>query len=105
MITQISMPMIGSSASTMIHPAVLAVVPPSLPFVRSIASNRPIPLLVSTIPSDPLSDPVQPGTTAPRLKGVGTWIYALAASVWMPGNVSNQWAEFGAFGIAMAIVT
>ena len=39
------------------------------------------------------------------ITGVGTWIYALAASVWMPANVSNQYAEFGAFGIAMAIVT
>jgi membrane protein len=39
------------------------------------------------------------------ITGVGTWIYALAASVWMPGNVSSQYAQFGAFGIAMAIVT
>jgi membrane protein len=39
------------------------------------------------------------------ITGVGTWVYALAASVWMPGNVTNQFAEFGAFGIAMAIVT
>ena len=38
------------------------------------------------------------------ITGVGSWIYALASSVWMPGNVSNQFAEFGAFGIAMAIV-
>jgi membrane protein len=39
------------------------------------------------------------------ITGVGSWTYALAASVWMPGNVSNQFAEFGAFGIAMAIVS
>jgi hypothetical protein len=39
------------------------------------------------------------------ITGVGGWIYALAASVWMPGNVSSQFAEFGAFGIAMAFVT
>jgi membrane protein len=39
------------------------------------------------------------------ITGVGTWIYSLAASVWMPGNVTSQFAEFGAFGIAMAIVT
>ena len=39
------------------------------------------------------------------ITGVGSWIYALAASVWMPANVTNQFAEFGAFGIAMAIVT
>ena len=39
------------------------------------------------------------------ITGVGTWIYALVASVWMPSNLSNQYAEFGAFGIAMAIVT
>jgi membrane protein len=39
------------------------------------------------------------------ITGVGTWVYALAASAWMPGNVSNQFAQFGAFGIAQAIVT
>ncbi|HEY5880469.1 MAG TPA: YhjD/YihY/BrkB family envelope integrity protein [Nakamurella sp.] len=39
------------------------------------------------------------------ITGVGGWVYALAASVWMPANVRNQFAEFGAFGIAMAIVT
>ena len=37
--------------------------------------------------------------------GVGAWLYSLAAVVWMPANVSNQFAEFGAFGIAMAFVT
>jgi len=29
----------------------------------------------------------------------------LAASVWMPANVFNNFAEFGAFGIALSIVT
>ena len=37
--------------------------------------------------------------------GAGVWLYSLAAVVWMPANVSNQFAEFGAFGIAMAFVT
>ena len=37
--------------------------------------------------------------------GAGAWLYSLAAAVWMPANVSNQFAEFGAFGIAMAFVT
>lgn len=39
------------------------------------------------------------------ITGVGSWLYSLAASLWMPANVSNQFAEFGAFGIAMAVVT
>jgi membrane protein len=39
------------------------------------------------------------------ITGVGSWLYCLAASVWMPVNVSNQFAEFGAFGIALAFVT
>jgi len=39
------------------------------------------------------------------ITGVGSWLYSLAASVWMPTNVRNQFAEFGAFGIAMAVVT
>jgi membrane protein len=39
------------------------------------------------------------------ITGVGSWLYSLAATVWMPTNVTNQFAEFGAFGIAMAVVT
>lgn len=39
------------------------------------------------------------------LTGVGSWVYSLSASVWMPANVSNQFAEFGAFGVALAVVT
>ena len=31
--------------------------------------------------------------------GVGGWLYALAASVWMPIGVTSQFAQFGAFGI------
>jgi membrane protein len=37
--------------------------------------------------------------------GVGCWLYTLAASVWMPATVTKQFAQFGAFGIALALVT
>ena len=37
--------------------------------------------------------------------GVGSWLYTLAASVWMPATVTKQFAQFGAFGIALALVT
>lgn len=39
------------------------------------------------------------------LMGVGGWLYVVAASVWMPGNVSSQFAQFGAFGITQSFVT
>ncbi len=37
--------------------------------------------------------------------GLGSWIYTLAASVWMPSNVTKNFAQFGAFGVALAFVT
>jgi membrane protein len=37
--------------------------------------------------------------------GVGGWFYTLAASLWMPRTVSQQFEQFGAFGIALAFVT
>lgn len=37
--------------------------------------------------------------------GIGVWLYTLAASIWMPITVTKQFAQFGAFGIALAFVT
>jgi membrane protein len=37
--------------------------------------------------------------------GVGSWAYTLAASVWMPRTLTQQFEQFGAFGIALAFVT
>jgi membrane protein len=37
--------------------------------------------------------------------GVGISIYALGADVWMPVTVSGNFAQFGAFGIALSFVT
>jgi membrane protein len=37
--------------------------------------------------------------------GVGVWLYTLAANVWMPANVANNFVQFGAFGIALSFVT
>jgi membrane protein len=37
--------------------------------------------------------------------GIGSWVYTLAAAVWMPTNVASQYAQFGAFGIAQSFVT
>ncbi len=37
--------------------------------------------------------------------GLGSWIYTLAAAVWMPANVTKNFAQFGAFGVALAFVT
>ena len=39
------------------------------------------------------------------LTGIGSWAYTLAASVWMPFNVRGNYAQFGSFGIALALVT
>jgi len=39
------------------------------------------------------------------LTGLGTSIYALGADVWMPVTVSGNFAQFGAFGIALSFVT
>jgi hypothetical protein len=37
--------------------------------------------------------------------GLGTSCYALGAEVWMPMTVSGNFAQFGAFGIALSFVT
>jgi membrane protein len=37
--------------------------------------------------------------------GVGGWLYTLTASLWMPADVTSQYAQFGAFGIAQSFVT
>jgi len=39
------------------------------------------------------------------ITGIGSWLYTLAASTWMPATVTKQFAQFGAFGIALALVT
>ncbi len=39
------------------------------------------------------------------LTGIGSWLYTLASSVWMPWNVLGNYTQFGAFGIALALVT
>jgi hypothetical protein len=37
--------------------------------------------------------------------GIGDWPYTLAAALWMPADVTSQYAQFGAFGIAQSFVT
>ena len=37
--------------------------------------------------------------------GVGSSLYTMASSVWMPARVSNDFAQFGTFGIALSFVT
>ena len=37
--------------------------------------------------------------------GVGSALYTMASSVWMPARVSNDFAQFGTFGIALSFVT
>ena len=39
------------------------------------------------------------------LTGVGSSLYTMASSVWMPSRVSNDFAQFGTFGIALSFVT
>ena len=46
--------------------------------------------------------PLLPGAV---LTGLGSWFYTLAAALWMPSNVTKNFAQFGAFGIALAFVT
>jgi hypothetical protein len=36
------------------------------------------------------------------LTGLGTSLYAMAADVWMPVTVTGNFAQFGAFGIALS---
>jgi membrane protein len=37
--------------------------------------------------------------------GVGSWLYTLAATVWMPGAITKHYQQFGSFGIALDFVT
>ena len=37
--------------------------------------------------------------------GVGSALYTMASSVWMPTRVSQDFVQFGTFGIALAFVT
>lgn len=37
--------------------------------------------------------------------GLGSSLYTMAAPVWMPAHVSNDFAQFGTFGIALSFVT
>ena len=39
------------------------------------------------------------------LTGVGSSLYTMASSVWMPARVANDFAQFGTFGIALSFVT
>jgi len=39
------------------------------------------------------------------LTGIGSSVYTMAGSVWMPAHVANQYEQFGTFGIALAFVT
>ena len=39
------------------------------------------------------------------LTGIGSSLYTIAGSVWMPAHVANQYEQFGTFGIALAFVT
>ncbi len=37
--------------------------------------------------------------------GLGVWLYTLAAAIWMPANVANNFYQFGTFGIALSFVS
>ena len=37
--------------------------------------------------------------------GIGSSLYTMAASVWMPAQVANHYTQFGTFGIALSFVT
>ena len=37
--------------------------------------------------------------------GIGGWLYTLAAALWMPADVTSQYAQFGASGITQSFVT
>jgi membrane protein len=50
---------------------------------------------------------VRPRVLAPTgvITGIGTALYSASAAVWMPGVVTQNEAQFGVFGIALALVT
>jgi membrane protein len=37
--------------------------------------------------------------------GVGSWVYTLAATLWMPRSIAKHYEQFGAFGLALDFVT
>ncbi len=39
------------------------------------------------------------------ITGVGSWLYTLSATIWMPRTLESQFAQFGSFGVALAFVT
>ena len=39
------------------------------------------------------------------ITGVGSWLYTLSATIWMPRTLASQYAQFGSFGVALAFVT
>lgn len=39
------------------------------------------------------------------VNGVASWVYTLAASVWMPRTLAQHYEQFGAFGISLAFVS
>jgi membrane protein len=39
------------------------------------------------------------------ITGVGSWLYTLSATIWMPRTLASQYAQFGSFGVGLAFVT
>ena len=39
------------------------------------------------------------------ITGVGSWLYTLSATIWMPRTFASQYAQFGSFGVGLAFVT
>jgi membrane protein len=37
--------------------------------------------------------------------GLGAWVYTVAASIWFPPMLAQNYAQFGAFGLSLAFVT
>ncbi len=54
-----------------------------------------------------LSGDVRPRVLVPTgvITGLATALYAASATIWMPGVVTDNEAQFGVFGIALALVT
>lgn len=39
------------------------------------------------------------------ITGIGSWLYTLCASIWMPRTMASQFEQFGSFGVGLAFVT
>jgi len=39
------------------------------------------------------------------ITGIGSWLYTLSATVWMPRTLESQYPQFGSFGVGLAFVT